>query len=63
MPSGALVLVNLVVVAALERLVAEEVDRRVVCAVRLLRLGLDVFQAIRLVPAGREDIKGNLAAD
>ena len=53
---------NLVVVAALVRLVAEEVDLAVLDAADLL-LGLDVLQTVRLVPAGREDIEGDLAAD
>lgn len=57
------VLVDLVVVAALERLVAEEVDRRVGYASRLLRLGLEVLQAVGLVPAGGEDVEGDLTAD
>lgn len=57
------VLVDLVVVAALERLVAEEVDRRVGDAPRLLGLGLEVLQAVGLVPAGGEDVEGDLAAD
>ena len=55
--------VDLVVVAALEGLVAEEVDRRVVHAAGPLGLVLDVLQAVRLVPAGGEDVEGDLAAD
>lgn len=57
------VLVDLVVVAARKRLVAKEVDRRVVRAVGPLALVLDVLQAVRLVPAVGEDVKGDLPAD
>jgi hypothetical protein len=56
------VLENLVIVAALVRLVAEEVDGAVLDAAGLL-LGFDVLQAVRLVPAGGEDVEGDLAAD
>lgn len=57
------VLVDLVVVAALERLVAKEVDRRVGYPSRLLGLVLEVLQAVGLVPAGGKDVEGDLAAD
>ena len=60
---GAGVAVDLVVVAALFGLVAEEVDRGVGDAVGLLGLVLEVRQAVGLVPAGREDVEGDLAAD
>lgn len=60
--NSARVLENLVVVAALVSLVAEEVDLAVLDASDLL-LGLDVLQAVGLVPAGREDVKGDLSAD
>jgi hypothetical protein len=63
MSHRALVSEDLVVVAALHRLVAEEVDRGVLDASRLLGLVLQVLQAVRLVPAGREDVEGYLAAD
>jgi hypothetical protein len=59
---GARVLENLVIVAALVRLVAEEVDGAVLDAADLL-LGFHVLQAVRLVPAGGEDVEGDLAAD
>lgn len=62
MADGARVLEDLVVVAALVRLVAEEVDRAVLDAADLL-LGLDVLQAVCLVPAGGEDVEGDLAAN
>jgi hypothetical protein len=59
---GARILENLVVVAALVRLVAEEMDGAVLDAADLL-LGFHVLQAVRLVPAGGEDVEGDLAAD
>jgi hypothetical protein len=59
---GARVLEDLVVVAALVGLVAEEVDGAVLDAADLL-LGFDVLQAVGLVPASGEDVKGDLAAD
>ena len=60
--NGARVLEDLVVVAALVGLVAEEVDGAVLDAADLL-LGFDVLQAVGLVPASGEDVKGDLAAD
>lgn len=60
---GAGVLVDLKVVAALGRLVAEEVNVLVCDAVGLLGLALEVLEAVGLVPAGGEDVKGDLAAD
>lgn len=57
------VLVDLVVVPALEGLVAKEVDRRVSDPSRLLGLVLEVLKAVGLVPACREDVEGDLAAD
>jgi hypothetical protein len=62
-PNGPLVLVNLIVVAADGRLVAKEVDGGVVDAVGLLGLVLEVREAVGLVPAVREDVKGDLATD
>lgn len=59
---GARVLEDLVVVAALVGLVAEEVDGAVLDAADLL-LGFDVLQAVGLVPASGEDVEGDLAAD
>ena len=59
---GAGVLEDLVVVAALVGLVAEEVDGAVLDAADLL-LGFDVLQAVGLVPASGEDVEGDLAAD
>lgn len=61
--NGAGVSVNLVVVAADGRLVAKEVDVLVADAALLLGLGLEVLEAVCLVPAGGEDVKGDLAAN
>jgi hypothetical protein len=60
--NSAWVLEDLVVVAALVRLVAKEVDSVVLDAADLL-LGFHVLQAVRLVPASREDVERDLAAD
>lgn len=63
MANGPGVRVNLPVVAALKRLVAKEVDILVRDATGLLGLGLEVLEAVRLVPAGGEDVEGDLPAD
>lgn len=54
--------VDLKIVATGEALVTEEVDGLVLDAGNIL-LGLDVLQAVSLVPTGGEDIEGDLAAD
>ena len=53
--NGARVLVDLVIVTTLVCLVAEEVDCGVLGTVLLL--GLDVLQAVCLVPASGEDVE------
>lgn len=62
MSLGPLILVNLVVVAALIGLVAEEVNCRVVDAGNVL-LSRQMLEAVGLVPAGGEDVEGDLPAD
>ena len=60
------VLVNLIVVTILEALVAEEVDILVVDTREMLSwicFGLDMLQAVCLIPAVREDVEGDLAAN
>ena len=60
------IFVDLVVVAALKTLVAEEVDVLVVNAREMLSricLSLYVLQAVSLVPTVGEDIEGDLAAN
>lgn len=61
--NGTLILVDLVVVTTHGGLVAEEVDVFVCDATRLLSLGLEVLEAVGLVPASREDVEGDLATD
>lgn len=63
MPNGPGVGVDLVVVAADHGLVAKEMDGSILDSAGLLGLGLEVPQAVGLVPACREDVEGNLAAD
>lgn len=63
MALGPRVAEDLVVVAALEGLVAEEVDRLVLDAAWPLGLALQVLQAVGLVPAVGEDVEGDLATD
>ncbi|KAI6766758.1 hypothetical protein HG531_011980 [Fusarium graminearum] len=55
--------VDLVVVAALKSLVTEEVNVLVGNAIGLLGLVLEVLEAVGLVPASREDVKGNLSTN
>ena len=65
MTNRPLVVVDLPVVAARERLVAEEMDVLVVNAGETLGgvfLGFDVPQAVRLVPSGGEAVERDLAA-
>jgi hypothetical protein len=57
------ILEDLVVVAALESLVAEEVDCGVFHSSRQVLLVLDVLETIPLVPTHWEDVEGDLAAD
>lgn len=57
------VAVELVVVATFERLVAEEMYVLVGDAAGFLGLVLEVLQAVRLVPAGGEDVEGDLPAN
>jgi hypothetical protein len=60
---GSGVLVDFVIVAALEALVAEEVDGGVVNTSGLVFLCGEVLEAVCLVPALWEDVKGDLSAD
>lgn len=61
--NGPSILIDLPIVAALVGLVAKEVDRGVLNTTGLFGLGLEVLQAVGLVPAGGEDVEGDLAAD
>ena len=62
MPHRPCILKNLIIIPALVRLIAKEMNRRVLDPTALL-FRLHVFQAVRLVPARGEDIKGELAPD
>ena len=62
-PNSPAIGVNLVVVTADHGLVAKEVDRLVLDAAGLLGLLLEVLEAVGLVPACGEDVKGDLASD
>ena len=57
------ILIDLVVIAALERLVAEEVDVLIIHSTGHVLVILDVLQAVRLVPARWEDVEGDLATE
>lgn len=57
-----IILINLVVVAAFVGLVAEEVNGRVLDAGNIL-LRCQVLEAVGFIPAGREDVEGDLPAN
>ena len=61
MPNRALILIDLVVIPTFRSLVAEEVYRLVIDSGQGLFL-FEVLEAVRFVPAVREDVKGDLAA-
>jgi hypothetical protein len=55
--------VDFMIVSANLRLVAEEMDGSVFDSARELSFVLEVLEAVSLVPAVREDVEGELAAD
>lgn len=57
------ILENLVVVSAFHGLVAEEVYGSVIYSAGFLGFFFEVLEAVGFVPAGREDVEGDLAAD
>jgi hypothetical protein len=60
------ILIYLIIITVLEALIAEKVDGLVVDTGKMLswvRFSLDMLQAVCLIPAVREDIEGDLAAD
>ena len=66
MPDRPGILIDLIIITILEALVAEEVDVLVLNAREMLRrvsFGLDMSQAVCLIPTVREDIEGDLAAN
>jgi hypothetical protein len=52
-----------VVISSLGRLVTEEVDGAVCDSIGLLRLALQVPQAVRLIPTCGEDVERELASN
>ena len=59
---GARILVNLIIIASLERFIAKEMYRLVVDTrqiLALVRLGFNMFQTIGFVPTMREDVEGD----
>lgn len=64
MPHRPLILENLPIIPTLIRLIAKEMHRlELYFPPRALLLGLDMLQTIRLIPAGREDVEGDLPAN
>ena len=62
MPHRPAILIDLVIITPLIRLIAKEVNSRVIDAADLLFI-FDMLQAICLVPASGEDVEGDLAAN
>lgn len=62
MPHRPPILKDLIIIAPLERLIPKEMHRRVLHSTNVL-LGIDMSQAVSLIPAGGKDIEGDLAAD
>lgn len=63
MPNRPLILIDLIIVTTLVCLVTKEVDSGVLNTTLLLGLVLEMLEAVGLVPAIREDVEGDLAAD
>ena len=61
MPNSPLILINLVIIATFERLVTKKVNSLVLDTIGKLGIGLDITKTVGLVPASRENIKGNHA--
>ena len=56
------ILIDLIIIPPLIRLIPEKMNRRIIDP-RNLFFFLQVLQAVGLVPAGGEDVEGDLAAD
>ena len=56
------ILIDLIIIAPLIRLIPEKMNSRIIDP-RNLFFFLQVLQAVGLVPAGGEDVEGDLAAD
>jgi hypothetical protein len=63
MPNRPRVLINLVVITPLHRLVAEEMDSVVFYTIRQVGVVFDMTEAVGFVPAGGENVEGDLATD
>lgn len=63
MPNRPWVAIDLVIVSALVRLVAEEVNSGISNSIRLLGLVFQVCKAVCFIPAVGEDVEGYLTAD
>ena len=62
MPHRPTILIDLIIIAPLIRLIPKEMNSRILDAANLFFFG-QVLQAVGLVPAGGEDVEGDLAAD
>lgn len=57
------VFVNLVVIATLEGLIAEEMNCSVLDSTRQVLLVVDMLEAVTLVPSGWEDVERDLSTN
>ena len=62
MPHRPTILIDLIIIAPLIRLIAKEMNSRILDPANLFFF-FQVLQAVGLVPAGGEDVEGDLAAD
>lgn len=62
MPHRPAILIDLIIIAPLIRLIAKEMYSRIIHAGDLFFF-LEMLEAVGLVPAGGEDVEGDLAAD
>ena len=56
------ILINLIIIAPLIRLIAKEMNSRIIDP-RNLFFVLEMLETVGFVPAGGEDVEGDLAAD
>ena len=62
MPHRPTILIDLIIISPLIRLVPKEMNSRVLDPANLFFF-FEMLQAVGLVPAGGEDVEGDLAAD
>ena len=62
MPHRPAILIDLIIITPLIRLIPKEVNSRIIDAADLFFI-LEMLQAVCLVPAGGEDVEGDLAAN